>query len=90
MDINGDLVASMVVTVTAIAALLWRFETRISGVETRLGDRITDLSDRVSRVEGRLESFATKDDVARIEGNVARIEGLLEGYFMQASKKDET
>jgi hypothetical protein len=87
MDINGDLIASMIVTVAAIAGLLWRFETRISGVETRLGERI-------ARIEGRLDSFATKADVSRIEGrldsfatkaDVARIEG----YFMQNSKKEE-
>lgn len=75
MDINGDLIATMIVTVAAIAGLLWRFETRISGVETRLGERI-------ARIEGRLEGFATKADIARIEG-------LIEGYFMQNSKKEE-
>ena len=82
MDINGDLVASVIVTVAAIAGLPWRFETRISGVEARLGECI-------ARIEGRLESFATKDDVARIEGNVARIEGLLEGYLLRDTKKEE-
>ena len=57
-----EFIGSLAVTVMAVAALIWRFETRISGVETR----ISDLSDRVFRIEG-----------------------LLEGYFLQASKKEE-
>lgn len=57
-----EFIGSLAVTVMAVAALIWRFETRISGVESR----ISDLSDRVSRIEG-----------------------LLEGYFLQASKKEE-
>ena len=65
MDVNGEFIITLVVTVGAIAGLLWRLETRISGVEMRLGERISEVSDRVSRIEG-----------------------LLEGYFMQASKKD--
>ena len=85
MDINWELIASMVVTVAAIAGLLWRFETRISGVETRLGERISELSGRVSRIEGKIESFP---DTFATKADIARIEGLLEGYFMQASKKE--
>lgn len=57
-----EFIGSMAVTVMAVAALIWRFETRISGVESR----ISELSDRVSRIEG-----------------------LLEGYFLQASKKED-
>ncbi len=57
-----EFIGSLAVTIMAVSALIWRFETRISGVETR----ISDLSDRVSRIEG-----------------------LLEGYFLQASKKEE-
>ena len=57
-----EFIGSLAVTIVAVAALIWRFETRISGVETH----ISDLSDRVSRIEG-----------------------LLEGYFLQASKKEE-
>lgn len=74
MEVNGEFVITIATTIVAVAALLWRFETRISGVETRLGERI-------ARVEGRLDSFATKADVARIEG-------LLEGYIMQVGKKE--
>ena len=70
-----EFIASLSITVIAIAGLIWRFEARISGVESRLGERI-------ARIEGRLESFATKADIARIEG-------LLEGYFLQASKREE-
>ena len=57
-----EFIGSLAVTVMAVAVLIWRFETRISGVETR----ISDLSVRVSRIEG-----------------------LLEGYFLQASKKED-
>ena len=70
-----EFIASLTITVIAIAGLIWRFETRISGLESRLGERI-------ARIEGRLESFATKADMVRIEG-------LLEGYFLQASKREE-
>ena len=70
-----EFIASLTITVIAIAGLIWRFETRISGVESRLGERI-------ARIEGRLESFATKADIARIEG-------LLKGYFLQASKRED-
>ena len=73
--------APTIVAIAAFAGLLWRFETRISGVETRLGERISSLSERVSRIEGSLGGFATKADIARIEG-------LLEGYFMRSGKKD--
>ena len=54
---NFEFLASLAITVVAIAGLLWRFETRFS-----------DLSDCVSRIEGRLEGFATKADIARMEG----------------------
>ena len=57
-----EFIGSLAVTVMAVATLIWRCETRISGFETR----ISDLSVRVSRIEG-----------------------LLEGYFLQASKKED-
>lgn len=50
-----EFIGSLAVTVMAAAALIWRFETRIS-----------DLSDRVSRIEA-----------------------LVEGFFVQAGKKDD-
>ncbi len=58
---NFEFLASLAITVVAIAGLLWRFEVRFS-----------DLSDRVSRIEGRLEGFATKADIARMEGLLER------------------
>jgi len=69
--------APTIVAVFACLGLIWRIETRISGVEFRLGNRITKLESRISGVETRL--------VERI----ARIEGLLEGFFMQGSKQEE-
>lgn len=39
-------IGSLAVTVMAVAALIWRCETRIS-----------DLSDRVSRIEGLLKGY---------------------------------
>ena len=50
---NYEFIGSLAVTVMAVAALIWRFETRISGVE----NRISDLSDRVSRIEGLLVGY---------------------------------
>ena len=76
MDVNGEFIITLVVTVGAIAGLLWRLETRISGVETR-------LETRISGVEMRLG-----ERISEVSDRVSRIEGLLEGYFMQASKKD--
>ena len=67
MEINGEFAVTIGTVIAAAIGLVWRFETRISGIESRLGDRITDLSDRVSRIEG-----------------------LLEGYFMQASRREES
>ncbi|MYB76285.1 MAG: hypothetical protein F4X83_04155 [Chloroflexi bacterium] len=54
---NYEFIASLAIAVISIAGLLWRFETRISGVETRLGEQIAALSDRVSRIEGLLEGY---------------------------------
>lgn len=48
-----EFIGSLAVTVMAVAALIWRFETRVSGVDTR----IADLSDRVSRIEGLLKGY---------------------------------
>ena len=50
-----EFIGSLAVTIMAVAALIWRCETRISDLSYRL----------------------------------ARIEGLLEGYFLQASKKED-
>ena len=68
-----EFIGSLAVTVIAIAGLLWRFETRFS-----------ELSDRVARLEGRIDGFA---DIFATKADIARIEGMLEGYFLQASKK---
>ncbi len=48
-----EFIVSLAVTVMAIAALFWRFETRISGAEAR----VSDLSNRVSRIEGLLKGY---------------------------------
>ena len=48
-----EFIGSLAVTAMAIAALIWRFETRITSVETR----ISDLSARVSRIEGLLKGY---------------------------------
>lgn len=48
-----EFIGSLAVTVMAVAALIWRFETRVSEVDTR----IADLSDRVSRIEGLLKGY---------------------------------
>ena len=78
MDVSGEFVITLVVTVGAFAGLLWRLETRISTVGTR-------LETRISSVETRLG-----DRISEVSDRVSRIEGLLEGYFMQASKKDSS
>ena len=90
MEFNGDWLTIITVILVGLG-LLWRFETRISGVESRLGERIAHIEGRlenfadnfvtkadVARIEGRLETFATKADVAR-----------LEGYFLNAGKREE-
>ncbi len=69
--------APTIVAVIACLGLIWRIETRISGVELKLGNRITELESRISGVETRLGE------------RIARIEGLLEGFFMQASRQGE-
>ena len=46
-------IGSLAVTVMAVAALIWRCETRLASVETR----VSDLSDRVSRIEGLLKGY---------------------------------
>jgi len=67
VEINGEFAATIGTIIAAAIGLVWRFETRTSGIESRLGGRMTDLSDWVSRIEG-----------------------LLEGYFKQASGREET
>ena len=62
--------APTIVAIAAFAGLLWRFESRISGVETRLGERI-------ARIEGLIEGLTDR---------VSRIENVLDTYFMQAAK----
>lgn len=73
--------APTIVAIVAFAGLIWRFETRISGVEYRLGERISHLGERVSHVEGLIEGLSDR---------VARIESVLDTYFMQAGKKEES
>ena len=72
--------APTIVAIVAFAGLIWRFETRISGVEHRLGERISHLGERVSRVEGLIEG---------LNDRVSRIESVLDTYFMHASKKEK-
>ncbi len=55
VEINWEFAATIGTVIAAAIGLVWRFETRISGIESRLGDRMTDLFDRVSRNEGKLE-----------------------------------
>ena len=86
MEVNAEFFITIATIVLGGIGLLWRFETRISGVETRLGERISGLSDRVSRVEENLDSFT---EVFATKADIARIEGLLEGYFMQSGKKED-
>ena len=57
MEINVEFIATIGTVIAAAIGLVWRFETRISGIESRLGERITDLSDTVSRIEGLLECY---------------------------------
>ena len=57
MELNGEFIATIGTVIAAAIGLVWRFETRMSGIESRLGDRITELSDRVSRIEGLLVGY---------------------------------
>ena len=50
---NYEFIGSLAVAAVAIAGLIWRFDTRLAGVESR----IADLSHRVSRIEGLLERY---------------------------------
>lgn len=65
----------------AFAGLIWRFETRMSGVEHRLGERISHLGERVSHMEGLIEG---------LNDRVSRIESVLDNYFVQVGKKEES
>ena len=55
-----EFVGILVTIVISALGLVWRFETRISGVENRLGNRISDvesrLGERISRIQGLLEA----------------------------------
>ncbi len=73
--------APTIVAIVAFAGLIWRFETRISGVEHRLGERISHLGERVSHMEGLIEG---------LNDRVSRIESVLDTYFMHVSKKDDS
>ena len=73
--------APTIVAIVAFAGLIWRFETRISGVEHRLGERISHLGERVSHMEGLIEG---------LNDRVSRIESVLDNYFMDVSKKDDS
>ena len=88
MEIDWATVATVIIAAVAVGGLVIRLESRISRIE--------------GRIESFSEVFATKADIARIEGqfgsltktfatkdDTARIEGLLEGYFMQARKKED-
>ena len=77
MEVNGEFIVTLVVTVGAIVGLLWRLETRISGVESRLEKRISGVE---TRLGGR---------ISEVSDRVSRIEGLLEGYFLQARGSDD-
>ncbi len=56
-----EFVGIIVTIVISALGLVWRFETRISGVENRLENRISDvenrLGERISRIEGLLEGY---------------------------------
>ena len=43
---------------------------------------------RIARLEGQYDHLATKADIARVEGKIDGVERLIEGYFLQASKKE--
>jgi hypothetical protein len=72
MAVNGEFIVTIATIILVGIGLMWRFETRISGVETRLGER-------VSRLEGLIEGLSDR---------VSRIESVLDSYFVQAGKKE--
>ncbi|MYB76436.1 MAG: hypothetical protein F4X83_04935 [Chloroflexi bacterium] len=72
MQVNGEFIVTIATIILVGIGLMWRFETRISGVETR-------LSERVSRLEGLIEGLTAR---------VSRIESVLDSYFVQAGKKE--
>ena len=57
-----EFVGIIVTVIISVLGLVWRFETRISGVENRLENRISDvenrLGERLSDVENRLSEPA--------------------------------
>ena len=84
MDVSGEFVVGMIAAMVLTAGVVWRFETRIAGVEVRLGERISAVDARISDVETRLG-----ERISGLSDQVSRIDGLLEGYFAQAGKPEE-
>ena len=84
MDVSGEFVIGMIAAMALTAGVIWRFETRITGVEVRLGERISAVDARISDVETRLGVR-----ISALSDRVFRIEGLLEGYFAHAGKPEE-
>ena len=80
--------APTIVAIVAFAGLIWRFETRISGVEHRLGERISHLGDRVSHLGERVSHM--EGLIEGLNDRVSRIESVLDNYFMDVSKKDDS
>ena len=76
-----EFVGIIVTVIISALGLVWRFETRISGVENRIGNRISDVE---NRLEKRISDVGN-----RLGERISRIEGLLEGYFMQARDAQE-
>lgn len=84
MEVSGEFVVGLLTAIVLTAGVIWRFETRIAGVEVRLGERISAVDARISDVETRLG-----DRISALSDRVSRIEGLLEGYFSQPGKQED-
>ena len=84
MAVSGEFVVGLITAIVLTAGVIWRFETRIVGVEVRLGERISAVDARISDVETHLG-----ERISVLSDRVSRIEGLLEGYFAQAGKAEE-
>ena len=76
-----EFVGIVVTVVISTLGLVWRFESRISGVENRLENRISDVENRLGERLSDVES--------RLGERISHTEGLLEGYFLQASSTKE-
>lgn len=84
MNVSGEFVIGLITAIVLTAGVIWRFETRIAGVEVRLGERISAVDARISDVETRLG-----ERISGLSDRVSRIEGLLKGYFSQAGKQED-